>query len=147
MGRTVLQDKASKISGGRSIKSLSQLFSLNKWSNSERTLGKIGYCRAVLTVFQHFTACKTARSIAQPSASVMPLPRPYLPLKPLYNGAYTGAPPGEGKKFCRYKNLTPRHQRLSFRQVRSICVNGSIDYGRVMAHRFTSRCGCHRQCG
>ena len=28
------------------------------------------------------------------------------------------------------------YHRLSFRQVRSICVNGSIDYGRFTANRF-----------
>ncbi|ABA76300.1 hypothetical protein Pfl01_4563 [Pseudomonas fluorescens Pf0-1] len=32
--------------------------------------------------------------------------------------------------------FTDANQRLSFSQVRSICVNGSIDYGRFVANRF-----------
>jgi hypothetical protein len=32
--------------------------------------------------------------------------------------------------------FTNANHRLSFRQVRSICVNGSVDYGRFMANRF-----------
>jgi len=33
--------------------------------------------------------------------------------------------------------LSPHaNHRLSFKQVRSICVNGSVDYGRFVANRF-----------
>lgn len=45
------------------------------------------------------------------------------------------------------KFLAGANQRLSFRQVRSICVNGSIDYGRSLANRFDPGCGANRQHG
>jgi hypothetical protein len=32
--------------------------------------------------------------------------------------------------------FTNANHRLSFKQVRSICVNGSVDYGRFVANRF-----------
>ncbi len=32
--------------------------------------------------------------------------------------------------------FTNANHRLSFKEVRSICVNGSVDYGRFVANRF-----------
>ncbi|EED43420.1 hypothetical protein EBI_26314 [Enterocytozoon bieneusi H348] len=45
------------------------------------------------------------------------------------------------------KSLVCLNQRLRLNQVRSICVNGSIDYGRFMANRFTQGCWPRRQPG
>ncbi|MBA1376604.1 hypothetical protein FHK92_01990 [Pseudomonas brassicacearum subsp. neoaurantiaca] len=60
------------------------------------------------------------------------------------------ASPPSGSKLPRHKghrrkplhtdvhNFPSPHanHRLSFKQVRSICVNGSVDYGRFVANRF-----------
>jgi len=39
-------------------------------------------------------------------------------------------------KLCTHNFFTIANHRLSFRQVRSICVNGSIGYGRFVANRY-----------
>ncbi|CAI8857181.1 hypothetical protein F2A37_24040 [Pseudomonas chlororaphis] len=47
------------------------------------------------------------------------------------------APTGGGECFqVDHKFFTIAHHRLSFRQVRSICVNGSVDYGCFATDRF-----------
>ncbi len=56
----------------------------------------------------------------------------------------TGDKPPRHKQHHPHKSLPLAHHRLSFNQVRSIYVNGSIDYGRFMAKRFDQGCGIHR---
>ncbi|SEJ15237.1 hypothetical protein SAMN03159298_02275 [Pseudomonas sp. NFACC07-1] len=69
----------------------------------------------------------TVASAAQPSGSKLPRHKSRQPVDQSVSSAMTSA-----------HNFPSPHanHRLSFKQVRSICVNGSVDYGRFVANRF-----------